>query len=402
MALQKKSFNDIITFTRSTTGGRFNALGVYEMIPANQPRFNYDPVTRQPLGILIEESRTNQIIFSSSMSGGSWVVSRVTRSEGAKGPDGLPSVKIVEEKDSVLPREITCTLPITTLTPQCVWALVKPTGEGSKRNLRMNLTSSGVVDGSSQTIFDLDRKVIVNQQAGIPAFMEELVDGWFQVGFVYTPIRAQTTAIFFTLLADVGGVNYPGDGISGLNICWPQLETGTFRTSYIPTQASQVTRTADLVKVNTLSPWYNPSGGTLYTEFNPGNIGIGDTCVSAWFRGSAAANSIITIRKDGSMDYITGLTTSPDGVVQTRMTVVGKPIPPGALAKAAFSFMPGDSALSVNGSAVLKGTIDLMPTPSTLYLGSTGNGQQFLNGHLRAIRYYPRRLTNAELQALTT
>lgn len=401
MALQKKSFNDIITFTRSTTGGRFNALGVYEMIPANQPRFNYNPATRQPLGILIEESRTNQIIFSSSMSGGSWVVSRVTRSEGANGPDGLPSVKIVEEKDSVLPREITCTLPITTLTPQCVWALVKPTGEGSKRNLRMNLTSSGVVDGSSQTVFDLDRKVIVNQQEGIPAFMEELADGWFQVGFVYTPIRAQTTAIFFTLLADVGGVNYSGDGISGLNICWPQLETGTFRTSYIPTQASQVTRATDTAKVNTLSPWYNPKEGTLFCEYTWGTSPVASGNRSLELAVSSDANNsalrIYEYNDGGRAVLSAGAGMGGDTILRFLPTSQNL-----QNHKVALAYTPTRIAASRDGSDVLSSAHNSLPVFDVMVIGARASSGQILSGHVRAIRYYPRRLTDSEMKVLTS
>lgn len=67
MALVQKQFSDLITFTRSSAGGRFNDRGLFEMVPANQPRFDYDPVTRQPLGLLIEESRSNLIINSNGI-----------------------------------------------------------------------------------------------------------------------------------------------------------------------------------------------------------------------------------------------------------------------------------------------------------------------------------------------
>lgn len=376
MALQKKSFNDIITFTRSSEGGRFNASGNYEVIPANTPRLDYHPVTKLARGLLCEEPRTNLLINSNDLgtgwnaNGSSTIERGITLS-----PDGLMNGARLYGTSEFYIFQV---VPITgqpTITISLYAKQVKP---GDAIRLRL-FEGGGSQPNGVQTSANIT-----------------LTDAWTRYELTATLKQTDRTSVQLVIL---GNVTANG---SEAFVWGGQMEVGSFATSLIMTGASQVTRTADLVKVNTLSPWYNPSGGTLYTEFNPGSIGIGDTCVSAWFRGSAAANSIITIRKDGSMDYITGLTTSPDGVVQTRMTVVGKPIPPGALAKAAFSFMPGESALSVNGSAVLKGTIDLMPTPSTLYLGSTGNGQQFLNGHLRAIRYYPRRLTDAELQALTT
>lgn len=399
MALVQKQFGDLITFTRSSAGGRFNERGIYEMVPANQPRFNFNPTTLQPLGILTEESRTNQITFSSSMSGGSWVVSRATRSAGVNGPDGLPSVKIVEEKDAALPREMAFTLPITALTPQCVWVLVKPTGEGSKRNIRMNLTSNGVVDGSTQSTFDLVRKTITQQQPGVPAFMEELVNGWFVVGFVYTPIRAQATGIFFTLAADEGGVQYPSDGISGMNLCWPQLEAGSFRTSYIPTQASQVTRTADTARVNTLSPWFNPAAGTLLVDYelttpSTGNIPRGQLVAI-----TESGNNRLALR---ARDTAGNSPMMVMGNGASVTTTVSKQVNLGKM-RAAFSYNTSSSSLSVNGESPVNSSSGwVYGDLSGKYLG-LGNveGGQFLNGYIRAVRYYPFKLTDAELQALT-
>lgn len=53
-----------VTFTRTTGGGRFNANGQYEWLPANVPRIDYDPVTGECLGLLIEEQRTNLLTDS--------------------------------------------------------------------------------------------------------------------------------------------------------------------------------------------------------------------------------------------------------------------------------------------------------------------------------------------------
>jgi hypothetical protein len=36
-----------------------------------------------------------------------------------------------------------------------------------------------------------------------------------------------------------------------------------------------------------------------------------------------------------------------------------------------------------------------------LYFGATSTGSPTLNGHIRQIAYYPRRLANAELQGIT-
>lgn len=378
MALQKKSFNDIITFTRSSEGGIFNSNGNYQVVPANMPRLDYHPVTKLARGLLCEEPRTNLLTSSNDIASPIWATnaSTVITPGVTQSPEGVNNGSRLSSTSETSEFYVFRTVAMTGIQTLSLSIYAKQVKPGDKLRLRL-FETGGAQPNSTQT-----------------SPVNNLTNEWVRYEFTATISQPDRTGVQLVLL---------GDGGTGEAFVWGgQMEVGSFASSLIKTGASQVTRTADLVKVNTLSPWYNPIGGTLYTEFNPGSIGIGSTCVSAWFRGSAAANSIITIRKDGSMDYITGLTTSPEGVVQTQMTIVGKPVPPGALAKAAFSFMSGVSALSVNGSAVLKGTIANMPTPSMLYLGSTGNGQQFLNGHLRAVRYYPYALTDAQLQALTT
>jgi len=54
-----------ITFTRAAnTATRTNSSGVIELVNANLPRFDYDPVTLASRGLLVEESRRNLLLNS--------------------------------------------------------------------------------------------------------------------------------------------------------------------------------------------------------------------------------------------------------------------------------------------------------------------------------------------------
>jgi hypothetical protein len=72
-----------------------------------------------------------------------------------------------------------------------------------------------------------------------------------------------------------------------------------------------------------------------------------------------------------------------------------------AVFKNAQAYKANDFAGSVNGGAVATDTSGTVPTVSVLQLGSLGAGSSSINGYLRRITYYPRRLANAELQAIT-
>lgn len=51
-------------FTRASSATYFDASGTLQTAGTNEPRFTYDPATLQPLGLLVEESRTNFLLNS--------------------------------------------------------------------------------------------------------------------------------------------------------------------------------------------------------------------------------------------------------------------------------------------------------------------------------------------------
>ena len=50
-----------VTVDRNSTATRINEAGQLELVAPNTPRYNFDPVTLQPLGLLIEPVVTNKI-----------------------------------------------------------------------------------------------------------------------------------------------------------------------------------------------------------------------------------------------------------------------------------------------------------------------------------------------------
>jgi hypothetical protein len=67
-SLRARSLKEILTFTRSTTATYFNAAGVLTTAAIDEPRIDHDPTTREVLGLLIEEARTNLLLNSDALS----------------------------------------------------------------------------------------------------------------------------------------------------------------------------------------------------------------------------------------------------------------------------------------------------------------------------------------------
>ncbi len=64
-----------LNVVRGSIATRVNDQGKIENVPANTPRFNYDPLTLEPLGLLIEPESENLIAISNI---NSWSKTRVT------------------------------------------------------------------------------------------------------------------------------------------------------------------------------------------------------------------------------------------------------------------------------------------------------------------------------------
>jgi hypothetical protein len=74
---------DVLTITkvplnvaRDSIATRINELGFIESVPPNTPRFTYDPLTLEPLGLLIEPEAEN-LITQSDITSSQWTRSRL-------------------------------------------------------------------------------------------------------------------------------------------------------------------------------------------------------------------------------------------------------------------------------------------------------------------------------------
>jgi len=91
-----------ITFTRASAATVSNAQGVLQIVRDNKPRIDFDSSTGECRGLLIEEQRTNLIVYSNDPDYSSWTLSgaRIAKNV-AVAPDGTMSAdKIVEDTGS--------------------------------------------------------------------------------------------------------------------------------------------------------------------------------------------------------------------------------------------------------------------------------------------------------------
>jgi hypothetical protein len=187
-----------------------------------------------------------------------------------------------------------------------------------------------------------------------------------------------------------------GNGTSGIFIWGAQLEAGAFATSYIPTAASQVTRAADSASMigNNFARWYNVNEGTFYSEASTALI---DGTRLVYRAADAAVSNYI----DAYANTNANLYVVSGGAVQANLT--SGAYSSGVFAKNAGAYKTNDFAVSLNGLTAATDNSGSVPSGLTaLTFGDRAGGGRSLNGWLKRISYYPRRLANTELQGITS
>src|SRR5690606_5309954 len=79
-----------VEFERSSDAWRWNDWGLLESVGANEPRFQYDPVTGKSLGLLVERTSVNLLSRSFYGDGTDWAVGSSITVTPDYGPTNFP------------------------------------------------------------------------------------------------------------------------------------------------------------------------------------------------------------------------------------------------------------------------------------------------------------------------
>jgi hypothetical protein len=176
-----------------------------------------------------------------------------------------------------------------------------------------------------------------------------------------------------------------------------QLEAGPYATSYIPTTSAAVTRAADVCTTSVLNPWFNAEAGTLFVEY-----------LIPWSAPVSDGHTRRIIDINGGDDYEShmaayvndtggrGSFSYAGSVEQSNFNNLGS-MTTGAVQRQAYAFAENDIAAIASGGTLATDTSAALSTAlTTLRIGPAYEP----NGYIRKVKFYPRRLSNAELTAL--
>jgi hypothetical protein len=357
----------------------------------NEPRIEYD-ATGAVKGLLIESARTNLYLNSSDTSTNSSFGITKT-SDSAVSPDGTTTADLITP-DTSYPRHL------------FQYSSSYSTGGGSKETYSFYAKSNGYnlievsqrnQNGGTITKFDLSA-VTATTTGGTEIFksIEDVGNGWYRCSAAYITSSVRPYPAIEFLDTD-GSQGFVPDGTSGIYFWGHQLEAGAFPTSYIPTSGSTATRARDLAEIPTSAFGYNNDQGSLVVDvLTPV---VDQFMILAYFNTTSYFNSRGFVKANTSTNssgnhYVNA--TFHDGV-STKLQLGTQT--QAEYTKLGLSYGDNDKAVR-DGSTVLSGT-SLSPSPTRLHIGGRENGLQS-QCWIKSIKYYPRRLTNTQLQELTT
>jgi hypothetical protein len=162
----------------------------------------------------------------------------------------------------------------------------------------------------------------------------------------------------------------------------------------VATVASQVTRAADAASMTgaNFSSWYNQAEGTVYVESK--TVAASGNLIWSIDNGTSSNRIGLLFSAANQLRYRSVTNGTTDVSIDTTVSVSD-------FGKYCSAYKTNDFSISVNAAAASTDTTALVPSVLQIGIGNQF-GSGFLNGTIRKLSYYPLRVTNAQLQALTS
>lgn len=360
----------------------------------NEPRLEYD-ASGQPLGLLIEEQRTNEMRYSNSLSGSSWSGTNCSiTTDSTTSPDS-----------SINASKLTCSVDGGAAS---TWQYAIATGlNGNYSNsiylkadtLNYAQLNVGYLTTNFVANFDLVNGTVTHI-LGTGATITDVGNGWFRCTL---PFNTTSQGGFGVTPIDSISSTRRSGAVGSVFVYGAQLESGSFPTSYIPTSGSTVTRTGDVCRIEKEKYHLHQKKGTIYCEFDA--ITSTDEAVLVYQR-------IYELATTDSDERVTAWIKNSDGTLTSQLYDNNVSQAGGALEvgyngklntiKLATTYGVNHFQASNDGKVSNVDTSVALDYPrhrlSIMQRTSSGS---VLCGHMKRITYTPKVLTEAQLIELT-
>jgi len=387
--------------TRGSTGTFVGSNGLIQSAAINAARFDHTSagVCR---GLLIEESRTNNLKFSENLTNTTnWAATNQTVTLADVGPDGVTnSAAVLNEGTASGQHSVRGAFgqnrPVMGAVSCTLSAFFKA---GTRRYILFAATDAGTngvaMTIDTQTWSVTDAKAIGTAITYTTNRLTNYGGGWYRAELTFTPSAATTVTpvIWGTTLSTFTALDPTYTGNSSTIVAYGvQLEAGSFATSYIPTVASSVVRSADVCSITggNFTSFYNNTEGTLFANAASLGVGASQNPVVSIESGTSQVlriRHLATTNRVGAIVSGVGLTPS-SGFDAVRVFY-----------KSALSAGPTGADFVINGTQIPDTFTGSSLSADNMKITVSTAGLS--NTIISSIRYYKKQLSVSKLQALT-
>lgn len=422
---------DLLTYSRSTTGTYIGSDGLLKTAAVDEARIEYDG-SGNLQGLLLEPISSNKINYSEDFS--QWTNNGTfTLTAGQKDPRGGNAAYLFVDQDGTnarpyLTKNITYSTDAD--TPDKRWTVSlyvkKPATNGVSKlgittfflGVDTNSEFLEVNFDSNGSISSISSGVGTGGEAGgvvLSHGYEELPNGWYRIHFIIRDPESNTS---LEMRIFPNGRNDTSN-TGGILIFGAQVEQNHMLTSYIPTSGSEVTRQNDVAYIDADKFGLKQDRGTLVAEIN--NL--------KWFTNSPSASyprviehgnttdindrlAFALVRTDTNLVYLSGYTdNSAWGYANWEDYADSADVGPFS-GKIAYRYDETSARAAKDGTILGSEDTDTNVEGQRPYRtrisirrqsqASDANGGDPVKLHLKSLKYYPRKVSDSELQTLTT
>lgn len=314
-----KTIDPLLTFTRDSIGTYVDKNGIIQEADQWMPRFDHDPVTRKPKGLLFEDDSTNLQTRSSEFNDAAWSInSGAVSANVAVAPDGTTTGdKLYKTADTSLFITQNNSLTSGVTYTQSIFAKKNAVPVDSDAFYVIQIAPSTGFPSAYQN-FDLSTGTLGNGDISSgsnngTATIEDYGNGWYRcsvtmpctttttggrmaIGVVPSPTSARLEAS-----TGYGSVNN-----DGLYIWGAQFEANEYASSYIPTTTADVTRATETCEIDlTTKDIEVQMPFTLYAEISTEVVQYARRLFGIRKVGDSTDNIRPFINADGSINWYT-------------------------------------------------------------------------------------------------
>ena len=352
-----------------------------------------------PKGLLIEESRTNTVLWSTAVGGtNGWVQTGATTAvNSSTAPDGTTTASLISEDTSVTAQHaVYGGTTVSASTAIALTCYIKASGR-SYAYIQYNDN----ISSAAWTSFNLTTGAVVTAPTTLGGTFTNMAssavnvgNGWFRVIFTLTTNTVANGTFYIGSSPDGVQRLFTGSGAAAIYVWGAQCEIGAFPTSYIPTTSAAVGRGAEVLSQPISSiPYFSATAGTFAITYSL-DEGANSGSPAAFTIGPSGTSSGFNTSGGGAAQWWNGSTNIITTNGSTNWTISRKE---------AFAYTASSRALCQNAGTVATDANVPWGTLGTTFDWGSGYGtSQWINGHIQSFKYFNYALTNTQLQQVTT